>query len=489
MASLVHPAKVGRNDPCPCGSNKKYKRCCLASQHPIEESPWQKQRIASDNLTDRMMAFAAERFGDEVLEAWMDFNQTDVPPSLDENASERQIFVPYLLFDWDPRPTATSRSKRPKPGIVAQEFMIAQSRRLAELEALILTLSITQPVSFYEVLRCEPGHGMLLRDILIGGEAEVEEHKGSQHARKGDILYGQLCPLPDVITLSRMAPIAIPPDKKAEVVALRARLRRKIAKQERELASHDLIRYREIIRTVYLDIRDGLRTPPKLQNTDGELLVFHTLTFEIGSPQVAFDALASLAWGESKEDLLGDAEMAADGTLLNISFDWRKKGNAIHKTWDNTILGHLKIAGRTLTVEVNSAKRAGRIRQEIERRLGLLARHRSTVSQTPEQLMATKERSKKSHSSPSKPGRDEPGTEPEALEAMREFMRQEMAAWVDKKLPVLGGRTPRQAVRDPDGREIVEGILLGWERKAERKTREILEPDVAAIRQLLHLPG
>ena len=22
-------AKVGRNDPCPCGSGKKYKRCCL----------------------------------------------------------------------------------------------------------------------------------------------------------------------------------------------------------------------------------------------------------------------------------------------------------------------------------------------------------------------------------------------------------------------------------------------------------------------------
>jgi len=23
------PPKVGRNDPCPCGSGKKYKNCCL----------------------------------------------------------------------------------------------------------------------------------------------------------------------------------------------------------------------------------------------------------------------------------------------------------------------------------------------------------------------------------------------------------------------------------------------------------------------------
>jgi uncharacterized protein YecA (UPF0149 family) len=24
----VHSQKVGRNDPCPCGSGKKYKKCC-----------------------------------------------------------------------------------------------------------------------------------------------------------------------------------------------------------------------------------------------------------------------------------------------------------------------------------------------------------------------------------------------------------------------------------------------------------------------------
>ncbi len=30
-AFLATPKKVGRNDPCPCGSGKKYKKCCLAS--------------------------------------------------------------------------------------------------------------------------------------------------------------------------------------------------------------------------------------------------------------------------------------------------------------------------------------------------------------------------------------------------------------------------------------------------------------------------
>ena len=29
--TVVKPAKVGRNDPCPCGSGKKYKKCCGAN--------------------------------------------------------------------------------------------------------------------------------------------------------------------------------------------------------------------------------------------------------------------------------------------------------------------------------------------------------------------------------------------------------------------------------------------------------------------------
>ena len=30
--TVVKPPKIGRNDPCPCGSGKKYKKCCLLKQ-------------------------------------------------------------------------------------------------------------------------------------------------------------------------------------------------------------------------------------------------------------------------------------------------------------------------------------------------------------------------------------------------------------------------------------------------------------------------
>ena len=38
-------SKIGRNDPCPCGSGKKYKKCCLRKDQAAKQvaSPQSKQ--------------------------------------------------------------------------------------------------------------------------------------------------------------------------------------------------------------------------------------------------------------------------------------------------------------------------------------------------------------------------------------------------------------------------------------------------------------
>jgi hypothetical protein len=435
-----------------------------------------------------MMKFAGQRFADQIPEAWADFNQAILPVPLDDHPGEHQIFLPYFLFDWDPKQPPARRGRRPKPGVVAQEYLLKKASRLPELERLILEQSIAQPIGFYEVIRCYPGHGMVLRDTLIGGETEVEEHGGSQSLRPGDLIYAQLCRLPGVTTLSRMAPISIPPGHKVEIVGLRAELRQKIAKQNRDLAAEDLIQYREMIRAVYLDVRDALRTPPRLCNTDGDPLLFHTLTFRVGSAQVAFDALASLAWGESKEDLLETVEMAADGTLRSADFDWRTKGNPMHKTWDNTILGHIKISGRTLVADVNSANRATRIRKEIERRLGMLAVHERTRVETPEQMLKDAKHRKAARAASPDTETDNPNFDPEAWQEAQAMIQEHMQAWVHQKIPALGGRTPMEAVTDTDGREIVEALILEWERNLEKQAgSRMISSGVAPLRRLLNL--
>ena len=72
--------------------------------------------------------------------------------------------------------------------------------------------------------------------------------------------------------------------------------------------------------------------------------MFHTLTFQIESPTGAFEALASLAEGHSREELLDDAAFDGAGELQGVAFDWLKKGNSKISSWDNTILGNIKIS-------------------------------------------------------------------------------------------------------------------------------------------------
>jgi len=452
-----------------------------------DESPWRKQHEASDRLTGEMLRFAASNFEACLLEAWQNFNQESFPQSMDEFPGEQQIFMPFLLFDWDPDRPSRSRRKRRHPGIVARAFIEKRGKWLGKLEASILSLSIEAPLSFYEVLNCEPGFGMRVRDVLIGGEAEVEEHTASRTVQVGSILYGQLCRLPEVTAFSRLAPIGLRPDRKVELVKLRAWLRAKAAKQNRPLREVDLMEYEDKIRTEYLNARDAMYAPVKLTNTDGEPIELQTLRFRVGSAQVAFDALAPLAWNETTEELLEAAEFDSDGAMRSAEIQWRKPGNAMHKSWDNTILGHIGIEGRTLTVEVNSTARAKRFRKEIDKRLGILAVHESTETHTQEEMMESARRKGNERGRmDAEPGIDVPG--PEQMEILETMLREHAEAWVDTEIPALGGRTPRQAIQDIDGRESVEGLLLEWERRNRDSRDPVLRSfDVGFVRRKLGL--
>jgi hypothetical protein len=480
-----HPReKTGRNDPCPCGSGKKYKHCCLGAQPLSEQSVWQRQHDVSERLTADLLLFAERRFGgDDVLDAWRDFNLEDFPAPMDRVRDEETIFMPYFLYLWDPE--RISRWRRPgEEGLIASSFRLEQKGRLTEMQSHILAQAATQPLSFYEVVRRTPGERMTLRNILIGGEPEIIEHLATLSVEEGDIIYGQLWNVAALDVLGCSAPFRIPLRKLADVLVLRKKLRKKIAKSSRELDAADLVRYEDDVRETYLNIRDALHTPPRLTNTDGDPLLFHTLTFQVSSPGVAFEALAPLARGYPKEVLLRDAELEADGGIRGVEFDWIKKGNRKIESWDNTILGHIKISGQTLTADVNSKERAERLHKEIEKRLGILAVHQSTKVQTPEEML-------ENAPEPVANGIDrteEILRDPEARKQWQEMLQRQVEGWIHKKIPILGGKTPLQAVRDPDGKEIVEALLREWEQGGDRRAFPgDIRPDIGAVRRLLKL--
>jgi hypothetical protein len=342
-------------------------------------------------------------------------------------------------------------------------------------------------MSFYEVLWSVPGDRVAVRDVLIGGVAEVIERSGSRSMRPGDLIYAQLWYQPEFAVFGSTAPLCIRPDKKVEVIELRKKLRKKIAKQNRNLNADDLFRYSDTIRAVYLDIRDASHAPPRLSNTDGDPLIFHTLTFRIESADAAFEALAPLAVGHSREELLDDAGFDEGGKLHSVDFDWIREGNRKFTSWNNTILGRINISAKRLIAGVNSENRAKLLRKEIEKRLGAMATHESTLAQTLEQM------SKNTPQSAEEAELHEAEVEalladPEARKFLQATIQKQTERWVHEKIPVLGGRTPIEAVRDPDGKEAVEALLAHWERHDETDvSANLIRPDISAIRRLLNL--
>jgi hypothetical protein len=479
-------AKVGRNDPCRCGSGKKYKHCCLPGYVPSIGHVWARQHEESDRLTREITRFALRRFGNRIYEAWQDFNMSDAPPPLEEPGDERQIFMPYFLFQWNP--DGKSTTGRGQGGVVARWYILEKSKQLTAMDRMLLEQATTQPLSFYEVVWNEPGQRVLVRDVLIGAETEVIERSGSQNVEPGDLLFAQIWHEPELSVFGSSAPIRIPPDRKIDVIELRKKLKRRIAKQNRNLTPNDLLRHAAMIRATYLDIRDRLLLPPMLCNTDGDPLLFHTLTFRIESAEAAFDALAPLAVGQSREELLDDAELGEDGKLRKAHLDWIKKGNRKFKTWDNTILGHISISEGLLTAEVNSENRANRLRKEVQKHLGSTAVHEKTQVQTLEEMR----KNAPPETSEDKKQRDAEMaamlSDPEVKKQMQGKVQKLVESWVHQKISALGGRTPLEAVRDPDGKEMVEALLLDWERrdKADVSPNQI-RPDIGALRRLLKL--
>jgi tetratricopeptide (TPR) repeat protein len=60
--------KAGRNDPCPCGSGKKYKHCCLEKDRAAELAPAIAQRVALQAQKANRAALRKD-YQDELLQS------------------------------------------------------------------------------------------------------------------------------------------------------------------------------------------------------------------------------------------------------------------------------------------------------------------------------------------------------------------------------------------------------------------------------------
>jgi len=478
-------------------------------------------RQTEGELIHILMEFAARCYGpDSINDAWDEYTLwQDVPMDPDSEPELDASFPICCLFTWEPDNDGKSESERYPEGPIALLYLEEHADEANLFQRRLIEEMCSQPCSFFMVLDAEPGRNLLLRDIFMEREISVLERTSSKTLVKGQILYTRVVTLDGVSIMVGCAPVAIPADYVNRLFEFRESLKKKldvidwgkhgITGDEREslmasilsevLQDHDL----ELRELYYRSRQRVLDNPlPQVRNTDGEEMQPVELYYELDcSPRNAFDALQSLAIGESEEDLLMDASFDVRGELAAVRFPWLTKGNRAHDHWDNTIMGMLDIKREKLVVEVNSRERAEAIQRKVTRRLGRRAVLKNTLFVSLEAMLADTAESRKHGPDamllrtgavprPSSPQDEDLMALPEVQQMITDMTSAHWATWPDIPLTALEGKSPREAAATPHGRERLEALLLSLEGDLSRSfghPPDPFAPDFAALRRELGL--
>ncbi len=456
--------KTGRNDPCPCGSGKKYKHCCLAKEaKPSQSLYYLRLSEAHDRLVNRFIPYATLTFGKgAVLAAMHEFLLwPEHGDEIDEGVFGRigPLFWPWFLFNWE-YDSSSSEIKLPGPEgrTVAELYAEQHGKRLDPLERKLIESINRKPYTFFEVEHVDRGKGMRMKDVFQGSSIEVQERSGTEYVEPGDLVFGRAVSVDGVGMIMGLGPTIIPPGRKPEVIRLRAELRKGLS----SVTDDTLFEWDVEIRDLYFHIEDSLHSMPQVCNTDGDPLELHRLIYEVPSVDEAFEKLCDLCVTAGAEELLEEAKRDGTGRIIRIEFPWDRLGHKASPGLSNTVLGHIVIDGRRLTAEVNSAQRAKAFRREIDSRLGRGAHFKLDEIQDVKSMLSEPDgrRHGKKHSAE----HNELMQHAEVREHLSEMISRHWAGWIDQEIPALGGKTPRESMKSSDGREAVEALLKDAER-------------------------
>lgn len=483
---LMNP---GRNDPCHCGSGKKYKKCCLmvADARQVADFAYQKFRDTEKKVITRLLEHTDALVGPAGIDrAWADFHFKSAPEPMDPGSLMMQIFGPYLLYSWE-IDTVDNRCDPSLHGkTLAEAFLQAPTVRLNTGEVEIITAANRPAYSFFEITGVTPGHSMSMRNIFTGQEHDLMDRSASLDANRGDILFCALMSVGGKWQTLATGPYRLPPLYMQKLIQVRMDLQKEYGVEN---LSHDELRTSaKHLRELYLSFVEQVANPvmPTLQNTDGDPLEPQTLHFEIRCPDDTLSKLAHLASDAETEAELREKARMKRGKVDHARIPWLRRSKGSRRQ-PPTILGNVVISGTKLTVDVNSEKRAATIRQEIDAALGADAKFVRKVIHNPAKAAGSKgpKANGRSHSlSPDQ-------LTPAHLEVVKNFAVDHWQNWFDEEIPALDGKTPRQAAKSTVGRELLEALLNSYARDyAGRKDpiAEIMAPDLKAIRLELGLP-
>ncbi len=326
-------------------------------------------------------------------------------------------------------------------------------------------------ISLYEVVDLDPGKAMTVRDLIRGGDpVAVEEKMGSESAAQWDRIAARLvtvnnkpCFTGGMLLLSHEAASKFMTVFNETTKAFRAKLRREAKKQGEnpdiapEAVKELLLESmgpRLFTQAWLIDALTQINAPrPEMRNTDGDEILFSEVRFPISGDEAKVVAVV-----DGIENVERNAPVGASWTWHGRGSPSQRMAAKKHEglTFQSvddsgrTSLGNIEIRNGAILLSTNSRERAERGRDLLASHLGALVGAPLISHEDIEKTMETSAGSRVSA---------ENEIPPEiAAQIMRDFLDDHYRRTLDDPLPILDGKTPRQAVKTKKGR----GQVIEW---------------------------
>ena len=465
---------MNRNDPCPCGSGRKYKKChgapsatgadlnALSIVRRSELARASACKTLDVQLHDEMLAWAARHLGDAwIKNAVKTFSWHDLPVV---EPGEDMILGTWMLYhmpisDTDPMP-------------LAWRYREAARLHREPAKERLVNAQLEATIGVWEIQSIERGVGSQVKELLTGTERFIYDASSTKTLEPWLGLLGYVVDCDGIsffggLHYQPLAPIDVEEivraTRKAAHVRTRPVPRDFLLSCDRQL---DLIdEWRNAIDRMHDAIDERV-----LHNTDGEAVSIQTDRFDVsGSRAEILQRLATIPGAEppereGKADIIAVLrEASSDSVMIGL-----------------TVVGRIVLSGQSLTAETNSLARADALKAAIEHAVGDAVHFRIRKSESMDSLL-------ESHATTPSPNvftSESENMPPEVREAMRQLMAKYDAQWPDTKIPALGNITPRAAARDPKLRPVLERLLKDMESRGEPRGAG-MGMDIAAIRREL----
>lgn len=471
--------RARRNDPCPCGSGRKYKQCCL----PREDEFLELREAGTALAALLFRSLRIREIFPGVEDAWRRYWPAEPPLSLDAaltrlehdggNDDDVLQFLDWLFHDAPLGKLPADLPHRAAGG--EQPTFLDVIRALPAMREVeqggspspagrVLDAFRNSRPSVYQVVQIDPGRGGRLRDAFSDEVFEVWDVSMSRGSVPGDVLFLRLRPLAGVYEVASDG-WRFPATELARLRAWAELQLARLREFEPDANWRRLWRARGELLHHYVVERRDHPSLPQLFTTTGERLICCAVEWEIidrAALEAALDRLADIE--RAGEDPMwtwlprpGDGRWVAhDPGATQPSFETVLPGGPA--------LGSLAIEqeggkGPQLVLQCLSEERLAAGRAMVEQAAG---QHLGSVTErrlAPEEAVAAARERNQAGSA----GEELPEDVQRELTAT--FMRDYERRWVDMRIPALGGKTPRQAAAtaDPALRRQLADLLLEME--------------------------